>query len=642
MKRLSTKAFTTMALLGAFAAPSAYGQFSITVLHNNDGESELFADANGVGGVAEFKTMFDITKSYYESLNHGVVSIYSGDSFLAGPEFQASLDNGTYYDALAISSIGYDASILGNHEFDFGTQVLSDFINAAQTYNSTSYLSANLDFSTDANIASNTNISAYTSVSVNTAAGTKTVGIIGATTENLGFISSPGTVGINNVASAVDQAVLDLQTAGADVIILGSHLQGIAEDQALVSALSTNSQSAIDLIVAGGGDDLLANTGATAVSPTTVYDSTAPLSVIDTGLATGDTSAGAYPDTLAGIPIVATDSNYGYLGRVTLEFDANGDFTGVEESSNPQLNTGYTADAAVSSDVAAVQTYVDGLSTNIVANSSVQLLQGGSDTIRSQETNLGSLVADAQRTAALAKAADFGITLDEARTIGIANGGGIRSSIDAGDVSVLDIFNVSPFGNVVSVIEDLTVADLVLTLENAVSKVVDGAGVGVDPERSGSGTGRFAQVSGLSFTYDIYNDAMVLDDNGNIETAGSRIIDVILDDGTVLVEDGTLVVANADILLDLILPSYNAAGGDQYMDNYLSQSYGFTRLGITDQQALQAYFEGFAGADLATVLNGEYSDVNGSGRISAVPEPTSLVLLSAGTLLMARRRRCRG
>lgn len=647
-----------MALVSAMAAPAAFGQYSITVLHNNDGESGLFANSFGVGGVAEFKTQFDQTKSFYQGLGHGVVSVYAGDTFLAGPEFQASLDSGiagsrTFYDALAISRIGYDASIIGNHEFDFGPDVLAEFIGDAQTTNPTTYLSANLDFSSEA--ALNTLVGAGTVapsklLTVSTTAGNKKVGIIGATTENLGFISSPGAVGINAVAAAVDAQVTSLQGQGADVIILGSHLQGIAEDQALVSALSVNSQNAINLIIAGGGDELLANAG--AASPTTANVG-APQSVADTGFAQigidtdngnvpiFDSPEGTYPNSEAGIPIVTTKDQYSYLGRVTLQFDNAGNFTGIDATSNPQLNTGFAADADIASDIAPVATYTAGLAANLTGNSSVRLKHDGSDTIRSQETNLGDLVADAQRTAALGVASNFGITLNANTTVGIANGGGIRSNIEAGDISVLDTFNVSPFSNFVSVVQDMTVADFVLTLENAVSRVVDGdPGIGIDPIRQGSGTGRFAQVSGFSFTYDILNQALELDGDGNIVTNGSRILDVMLDDGTKLWEDGQIVDANASLLLDLILPSFNAAGGDQYNDpDYLSQDYGFTRLGVTDQQALVDYINSFGNVDLATVLRGQYANVDGAGRITAVPEPTSLALLGLGSLLVARRRR---
>src|SRR3546814_14746355 len=68
----------------------------------------------------------------------------SGDNFLAGQSFAASQETGEYYDVRLLERIGYDAIALGNHDFDFGPDVLAEFIGAytePQTY-----LSANLAF----------------------------------------------------------------------------------------------------------------------------------------------------------------------------------------------------------------------------------------------------------------------------------------------------------------------------------------------------------------------------------------------------------------------------------------------------------------------------------------------------------------
>ncbi|MGC6423802.1 MAG: bifunctional metallophosphatase/5'-nucleotidase [Lentimonas sp.] len=642
---------TTYAALTAALATQAAAQYSITVLHNNDGESAFFSDSNNgieYGGLAEFKTMFDTTKSFYEGEGHGVVSVYAGDTFLAGPNFQASLDSGvagsrTFYDALAISRIGYDASIIGNHEFDFGPDVLAEFIGDAQTTNPTKYLSANLDFSGNAALNSlvDTNIFKSTTVTVSTAVGNKTVGIIGATTENLPFITSPGAVSVSDVVTAVNAEAVNLVNAGVDHIILGSHLQGITEDQAIVSSLNSN----IDLIVAGGGDELNANPSAAA--PSTVH-SGAPASVATTGFHPDDVedgAEGAYPDQSTAIPIVTTKDNYNYLGRVTLNFDENGDLTSVDNTSNPQLNTGYAADAQLAADIAPVKTYTDGLASTVIGTSSVQLLQGGSDTIRSQETNLGNLVADAFLKAAQdTDVADENITLTADRTVALVGGGGIRSSVDATDdngnaISQLDTFSVSPFGNFVAVVENVTVADLKLMLENAYSRTVDtDLSDGVNPVRSGGGTGRYAQIAGFSVVYDVTAQALVLDDNGSISVDGERVLTVTLDDGTVLVEDGVIVADNADLEIDVVMSSFHARGGDQYLADYQSEDYTFATTTTTDQQAVQALIASFNGDDLA---NNGYGAINGEGRISAVPEPSAYAAIAGliALALVVRRRR---
>src|SRR3546814_12503691 len=61
----------------------------------------------------------------------------SGDNFLAGQSFAASQETGEYYDVRILERIGYDDIALGNHDFDFGPDVLAAFIGAytqPQTY----------------------------------------------------------------------------------------------------------------------------------------------------------------------------------------------------------------------------------------------------------------------------------------------------------------------------------------------------------------------------------------------------------------------------------------------------------------------------------------------------------------------------
>ncbi len=597
--------------------------FTLTILHNNDGESQLF-DYEGdsdFGSIARFKTAVDAHRSFYQSLGQGVVTVFAGDSFLAGPEFQASLESGapgarTFYDALALSQIGYDALAIGNHELDFGPDVLAEFIGDAQTTNSATYLSANLDFTNEADMLAQVtagNVATSLIVNVPTGSGVKKVGIIGATTENLPFISSPRDTIINTVVSSVNAEIATLQSNNVDAIILISHLQGLDEDVDLIPSLSAG----IDLIVGGGGDELLGNQ--TAASPRSIYGSSAPASVIDTGLFTSDSfedvdgdplTENEYPfissnTDLGGntIPLVTGAGNYAYLGRVTLTFDGLGGVT-VDSTSNPALiqdtsisaTDGYDQDATVISTIAPVQTFVDGLASNIIGHTSVELPQS-SNLIRSDERAVGNLVADAYLAKAQALAASFSVDVPQ---VALVNGGGIRSNIPVGDISELTTFNVSPFGNFVAVVEDITSADFKLLLENAYSRTVDNdPGVPVDPQRQGGGTGRFAQVSGVDVVYDISNTPLALDSvTETISTQGTRVISAILTDGTVVIADGNPVPG---VTVDITLPFFNANGGDQYFrfaqggTSYTSVDYPVVPLiGNTDQQALEDYLVSLA------------------------------------------------
>ncbi|MEX1288305.1 MAG: hypothetical protein AB1Z57_10245, partial [Acidimicrobiia bacterium] len=237
----------------------ADGTTTITFLHHNDGESQLLAGDDGIGGVAQFATLVDELRATAPTGDgdYGVFLISAGDNFLAGPELNASFDTGfdPFYDALALDLIGYDALVVGNHEFDFGPDVLEEFIRAFGS--PPPILSANLDFSGEPNfvdLAGDDGPIAASTVLM-TSEGTE-VGLIGATTENLPFVSSPRNVAVGDVAAAVQAEIDELTAAGVEIIVLASHLQGLSTDEALLAELT-----GVDIAIAGGGDELLANRG---------------------------------------------------------------------------------------------------------------------------------------------------------------------------------------------------------------------------------------------------------------------------------------------------------------------------------------------------------------------------------------------
>ena len=97
---------------------------------------------------------------------------------------------------------------------------------------------------------------------------------------------------------------------------------------------------------------------------------------------------------------------------------------------------------------------------NDVIGRAAVLLDGEKDSVRSRETNLGDMIADA----VLDKAGPTGAA------IAIVNGGSIRASIPAGDISLGKVLEVFPYDNYMVVI-DLTGAQLIAALENGVSQV---------------------------------------------------------------------------------------------------------------------------------------------------------------------------
>nr|HMQ55248.1 bifunctional metallophosphatase/5'-nucleotidase [Anaerolineae bacterium] len=173
------------------------GEFTLTILHNNDGESQLLHAGSGLedfGGVARFATLVNQlrTEAVDGSGNTGVVLLSSGDNFLAGPELEASLEKGVpYYDSTAIKLLDYDAMAIGNHEFDFGPDVLANFIEGVE--GAFPFVSANLDFSGESALQAMVDSGNIVKSTIIDEEGQQ-IGVVGATTPSIPFISSPRNV----------------------------------------------------------------------------------------------------------------------------------------------------------------------------------------------------------------------------------------------------------------------------------------------------------------------------------------------------------------------------------------------------------------------------------------------------------------
>ena len=576
--------------LGLFQARPIQA-FTLSIFHNNDSESALLprnsegeTDLDGdIGGAARFVSLIDTLRS--NATTDATITLSSGDNFLAGTAFNASLENGTFYDAVVLDAINYDAIALGNHDFDFGTDVLADFISSPQFSRPVPYLSANLDFSNVPelqNLVEQGRIAASTVVEK---AGER-IGVVGATTPALRSISSPGDVEIEQDVAGEVQAEIDaLLAQGVDKIILISHLQSVENDLELIPQLS-----GVDIAIAGGGDELLANA--------------------DDELLPGDESSleQSYPLTVTNaegrtVPVVTTAGQYGYVGQLEVEFDEAGNV--IDFDGGPQrvfAPDGIESDPQVQEQaIEPVAESIAALEENAIATSEVPL-NGEREAVRTEETNFGNLIADALLATGQALAPTFGLPIPD---VALQNGGGIRndSTFAPGEFTELDTFDALPFPNFVTVVPNVTASQFKEILENAVSQIEE---VG----------GRFAQIAGFEFAYD--PDASI----------GTRVRMVVLNDGTVIVENGEVVAGAPDITISTI--DFLAQGGDDYPFGDAD----FTSLGVSYQQALENFV-----SDLGTITAQDYP-VGGEGRITTaqapsppqpetVPEPTSVLGLLA-------------
>ena len=564
-------------------------RFSLQILHNNDGESQLINAGSGlenIGGVAQFKAVVDSLRYIAWVDGKPTILLSSGDNFIPGPEFSASLDlpaNEPYYDAIAIKALRYDAICIGNHDFDFGPDVLEKFIQDSQNPQGwPRYMSANLDFSGEPGLQALADANRIVSRQI-LWRGTEKIGIVALTTPDLPFIASPGEVVVSQDIVNIAQAEVDaLEADGVNKIILISHLQGISEDSLLATQLS-----GIDVMIAGGGDELLSNNPADTLP--------------------GLPISGPYPVVIENadnepVYVVTTAGEYRYVGQLNVVFDENGKIIEVESNSGPIKVTARKANAFLQNAVInPVEDFIADLAANILATIQVDL-DGIRNNVRSMETNEGNLVADAIRWKANELAGDFNV---DPADVAIANGGGIRNNsiVPAGsNFTELLTFDILPFANFVTIVEDVPASQFKEILENCVSEVE-------------FFDGRFGQVSGFSFVYNPNGTAQVIDLDGNITTQGSRILEVTLDDGTKIVENGMLVPGAPSIRIATV--DFLARGGDQY-------PYGntpFTILGSTYQQALADFIVD----ELGGIVSMADYPAGGEGRITEMP------LLQIGT-----------
>jgi 5'-nucleotidase len=192
---------------------------------------------------------------------------------------------------------------------------------------------------------------------------------------------------------------------------------------------------------------------------------------------TNDRAKGAYPVMVGNVPVVQAYAYSKYLGELVVTFDDAGNVTSA--MGEPiLLDASVTPDAAIAARVAEMGAPIEEMKKRVVAEASAAI-EGARETCRAVECPMGNLVADAM----LDRVKDQGVQ------IAIQNGGGLRASIDAGEVTMGEVLTVLPFQNTLSTfqVSGQTVID---ALENGVSQVEDGKG-------------RFPQVAGLKFTFDM-------------------------------------------------------------------------------------------------------------------------------------------
>ncbi|MEF2967161.1 5'-nucleotidase C-terminal domain-containing protein [Paenibacillus sp. M1] len=521
------------------------GEFQLRILHTNDTHAHLDNIDRRVTAVQGART-------------DNTLLLDAGDVF-----------SGTLYfnqfsglaDLYFMNEMKYDVMTFGNHEFDKGPGALAEFVKQAKF----PFVSANVDFSAEPALSGvlQSGIGApgeaghiYPSL-IKEIDGEK-IGIIGLTTPESSVLSSPGpNIKFLDEVESAQKQVDALETEGIDKIIVLSHL-GYTVDQQLAESVD-----GIDIIVGGHSHTQLD-------VPEVHHAEAEPTLIVQTG---------EYDE---------------HLGQLDVTFDENGvldTWEGKLIDLNAQDDAGnylIQGDAKAAAKLAEYTAPLEELKKTVVGKSDVNL-DGERDNVRKQETNLGNLVADGMRSKVMSIVKES----DVKGYVTIQNGGGIRASIDTGDITLGELLTTMPFGNNLSALK-MTGTEIIAALENGVSGVENGEG-------------RFPQVSGLRFYYDSTRDPEVIDDVTGAKTqTGQRIEKVQIQN-----EDGTYSDIDPKGYYIVATNSYMADGGDFYSSMKQAKNDGrYYELNLVDYEVFREYLEKVGAVNIAA--EGRITDLKGA------------------------------
>ncbi len=452
-RRFLQIAGTTMLVSGAgvFSMTSARAGTGarLHVLHINDMHSRLeeisgsdatcsptaSAEGSCFGGAARLAQAIRDRRGALASDGMPVLTLDAGD------QSQGTLFYTTYRGKAEIeimNMIGFDAMTLGNHEFNNGPDSLAEML-------------AGADFPVVAGnviVPEGHALAPFVRDQLILERGGERLGLLGITTPDTVFLSSPGPVGFADEIAHLNEAVARLKGDGVHRIILLSHV-GFRRDQEIAARVK-----GLSLIIGGHSHTLLSNTVEGAPAYATMV---------------------AAPDGRP-VPIVQAYAFSRYLGDLALEFDEAGAVIAAE-GDTILLDATFPEAGDVAARVAALAGPIEDLKRTEIAEIAAPI-DGSRESCRAMECEMGNAVADAM----LARIGDPSVS------IALTNGGGLRASLEAGTVTVGDVLTVLPFQNTLVTMQ-VPGAALVVALEHGVNAIEEGAG-------------RFPQIAGMRFRLD--------------------------------------------------------------------------------------------------------------------------------------------
>ncbi|MDF5278206.1 bifunctional UDP-sugar hydrolase/5'-nucleotidase [Vibrio parahaemolyticus] len=477
-----------------------------TVLHTNDNHGRFWENSKGEYGMAARKTLIDSIRAEVEANGGETILLSGGDINTGVPE--SDMQNAEP-DFVGMNLIGYDAMAVGNHEFDNALSVLDKQAELADF----PMLAANIyRKDTDGKVTDERYFAPYKVFTIN---GLK-VAVVGLTTKDTAKLVNPDNVANIHFADPQIEIKKVLKEIEAnetvDLVFATTHM-GHYQDG------NHGSEAPGDVLLARSLKDgeLDAIIGGHSQNPVCMEPGTNDYADFKPG-------DDCMPDRQNGTWIMQAHEWGKYVGRADFEYydnklhlasyklipvnlkakDANGDYQFIGDEIQP--------DATVKSTLQPYQDQGQAL-LDVRVSETDGKLEGDRGVVRSQQTNLGHLLGEAYRTYDLVKA-DFGVM----------NSGGVRDSIQAGDITYRDVLTVQPFGNFVTK-ATMTGKEVKEYLDVVATK--------------SAGSGAYAQLDNIT-------------------------LDVDCDAGSVTITDINGKGFNLDATYTFAVISFSAAGGDDY------------------------------------------------------------------------------
>ena len=556
MKKILAAVTAAAVLSGVGALPAAAEEKSddIVILYTNDVHGGI-DDFIGYDGLALYKREMEATHKH-------VLLADAGDAIQGAAV--TTMSKGAYVTEL-MNFVGFDAATIGNHEFDYGLNVLTE--RGAEL--ECGYTCCNF-VHTDSGEAV---FEPYKMIEL----GDTKIAFVGAVTPETFAGSAPACFqdeAGNFIYSFSDKEgmlydviqknVDKVRAEGADYVILLAHLGETSVTEEWSAQQVAANTVGIDAVIDGYSHD---------VTPEFVVDNKNGEKVTITQTGTKLCNIGKM-----------TISADGIKTEIVTEVPAPDESMGLAADSwTVAEDRGVYVDVETAQKINEIKTEIDAIKSRKLAHSAFELYSTDPETgkrlVRNSETNLGDLCADAYR-------ALYG------SDVGIANGGGIRKSLKAGDITYGNILELYPYEN--------RVCEAKVTGQQILDMLEMGASA--YPDESGA----FYSVSGMEYTIDeSVASSVVLDENGAFQGVnGEYRVKNVKIGGEPLVPDKIYTVTSINFLLQ--------NGGDGYI---VSGKCEVTREhASTDAEIMADYLENTLGG----VIPEEYRERGGQGRIKIV------------------------